>query len=232
MHPVEHTYYFSCIGPSLVLFASPFAYMWNSVHLMISPAASHSGWEDHFQSDQYHYLHHRFFECNYGTNGSPLDKWFGTFRDKLKERGTTYSGGSEEKVDEKTAAIHDTKASLLGLPEPGFVIYLALNCIIWVLIWFGASGQYGINEWNPHILAFLSSAGPLIIAQIMANITDKTNRSIFYPFHKDGWRTISGHLIISSLVCVGPIYIMIHMLLSEPGHSFYYLIRGFWSVAE
>ena len=30
------------------------------VHLiMILPAASHSGWEDHMQSDQYHYLHHR-----------------------------------------------------------------------------------------------------------------------------------------------------------------------------
>lgn len=32
------------------------------VHLLISPAASHSGWEDHFQSDIFHYLHHRYFE--------------------------------------------------------------------------------------------------------------------------------------------------------------------------
>ena len=39
---------------------------------------------------------------------------FGTFRDKLKEKGTSYRGGSEEKVDEKTAAIHDAKASLAG----------------------------------------------------------------------------------------------------------------------
>ena len=37
------------------------------IHLLISPAASHSGWEDHFQSDQFHYLHHVKFECNYGT---------------------------------------------------------------------------------------------------------------------------------------------------------------------
>ena len=60
MHPIEHLYYFSCVGPSLLVFASPFAFMWNGVHLLISPAASHSGWEDHFQSDQYHYLHHRY----------------------------------------------------------------------------------------------------------------------------------------------------------------------------
>ena len=31
------------------MFATPFAFMWNGVHLLISPAASHSGWEDHFQ---------------------------------------------------------------------------------------------------------------------------------------------------------------------------------------
>ena len=59
MHPIEHLYYYACVGPSLLVFASPFAFMWNGVHLLISPAASHSGWEDHFQSDQYHYLHHR-----------------------------------------------------------------------------------------------------------------------------------------------------------------------------
>ena len=65
------------------------------------------------QSDQYHYLHHRshsfdktrktevlrFFECNYGNSRTPFDKMFGTFRDKLAEDGTSYRGGSEEKVD-------------------------------------------------------------------------------------------------------------------------------------
>ena len=226
MHPVEHIYYYSCIGPSLVLFASPFAFMWNCVHLILSPAASHSGWEDHFQSDQYHYLHHRFFECNYGTSSTPFDKLFGTFRDKLNEKGTTYRGGADERIDEKTAITHDRKASLLGLPDPGFIIYMALNCFIWVLIWCAASKQYGIDQWNPHIIAFISSAGPVLIAQVMANLTDKANCSILYPFHKDGWKAMSLHLIISSLVCIGPVYIMIHMLLSNPGDSFYHSIRG------
>lgn len=69
MHPIEHLFYFSCVGPSLFIHASPFIMMWNGIHLLISPAASHSGWEDHFQSDQFHYLHHAKFECNYGTSG-------------------------------------------------------------------------------------------------------------------------------------------------------------------
>jgi sterol desaturase/sphingolipid hydroxylase (fatty acid hydroxylase superfamily) len=62
MHPVEHLYYFSCVLPSLYFYMSPFHMMWNGMHLLLSPAASHSGWEDHMQSDQFHYLHHAKFE--------------------------------------------------------------------------------------------------------------------------------------------------------------------------
>jgi sterol desaturase/sphingolipid hydroxylase (fatty acid hydroxylase superfamily) len=79
-HPIEHLYYFSCIFPSLYFWHSPFHFLFNGVHLLLSPAASHSGWEDHMQSDQFHYLHHRKFECNYGSASFPLDHLFGTFR--------------------------------------------------------------------------------------------------------------------------------------------------------
>jgi hypothetical protein len=49
MHPVEHLYYYACILPSLVCLASPFHFVWNGIHMLLAPAASHSGWEDHFQ---------------------------------------------------------------------------------------------------------------------------------------------------------------------------------------
>lgn len=165
----------------------------------------------------------RFFECNYGTSGTPFDKIFGTFRDKLKETGV-YKGGSEEKVDEKSAAIHDAKASLLGLPDPGFATYIALNCGIWALLYLAVQDKS--YDASPHYLAFLVSFGPLIIAQIMANLTERSKRSIFYPFHKDGWKTMSSHLIISALVCIGPVYLLVHMLLANPGQSFYFWLRN------
>ena len=56
MHPVEHLYYYACVLPSLLVLCSPFAFLWNGVHLLLSPAASHSGWEDHMQSDSFHYM--------------------------------------------------------------------------------------------------------------------------------------------------------------------------------
>ena len=139
----------------------------------------------------------------------------------MKETGT-YRGGSEEKVDEKSAAIHDSKASLLGLPEAGFATYMALNCGLWTLLYLAVHDK----AYDPHFLAFLVGFGPLIIAQVMANLTERSKRSIFYPFHRDGWKTMSSHLIISSLVCIGPVYILVHMLLANPSQSFYFWLRN------
>ena len=31
--------------------------------------------------DFFHQLHHKYFECNYGTVEMPWDRWFGTFHD-------------------------------------------------------------------------------------------------------------------------------------------------------
>ena len=144
-------------------------------YIFILSIASHSGWEDHFSSSQFHYLHHRFFECNYGSNSSPLDKIFGTFRDKLKESGTTYRGGSEEKVDAKSAAITDSKASLNSLPDLGFSIYMLINCTIWVLLGLAVTQQVNIlqsiyvfmskgsfTNYVDKILAFLPTSPPTL----------------------------------------------------------------------
>jgi sterol desaturase/sphingolipid hydroxylase (fatty acid hydroxylase superfamily) len=136
MHPVEHLYYFACIFPNLVFVCSPFAFVWNGVHLLLSPAASHSGYEDHFQSDAFHYLHHRYFECNYaGTDAAFMDVFFGTFK------GTF--------VEENPKPREDAKSSLRLLPTTEFVGYLAGSaaCV--------ASGVPVVVGFGPVVLATL-----------------------------------------------------------------------------
>ena len=59
--------------------------VWNLIHAVLAPAAGHSGYEDHWQSDQLHHIHHQYFECNYGNIGFPFDKWFGTIRHSIGE---------------------------------------------------------------------------------------------------------------------------------------------------
>ena len=193
----------------------------------------------------------RFFECNYGDSGTPYDKIFGTFRDKLKESGTTYQGGSEEKVsntcspddiqedlhpyqvDEKSARVHDTKATLLGLPDASFVIYLGLNCIVWALVWKEAGTRQ--PYLNPHLLAALASVGPVGLAQLMVSTQDPP-RPILYPFQRqahqkereadrkiliifrDSVGTIALHLLLPLLLCIGPVYALVSVAQNFNSH--------------
>ena len=41
---------------------------------------------------QHHYIHHAKFECNYGGGGIPVDAFFGTLRDTLTGKDSTYKG--------------------------------------------------------------------------------------------------------------------------------------------
>jgi len=153
MHPVEHMYYFACVLPSLVLYCSPFAFVWNGVHLLLSPAASHSGYEDHSQSDLFHYLHHYYFECNYaGSDAAFMDKAFGTFKGSFKD------------VPKQR---EDAKSTLRGMPTKEFAIYL-LGSAMCVVSWtFVAIQRHPVSANLALALSSLVGFGPVILASGM-----------------------------------------------------------------
>ncbi|MDE0941250.1 MAG: sterol desaturase family protein [Alphaproteobacteria bacterium] len=89
MHPVEHILYFSTVIVQWLLALHPVNALYQ-IHLAaFLPALSHSGFEklqvtksfDLDGGNHFHYLHHKYFECNYGGSLTPLDKAFGTFHD-------------------------------------------------------------------------------------------------------------------------------------------------------
>jgi sterol desaturase/sphingolipid hydroxylase (fatty acid hydroxylase superfamily) len=89
MHPVEHLLYFSGIVFHWIVPSHPLHALYHIVHAGLSPAPGHTGFDRVvvgddacFDTESYaHYLHHRYFECNYADGTVPLDKWFGTFHD-------------------------------------------------------------------------------------------------------------------------------------------------------
>ena len=190
MHPVEHLYYFACILPSLVFYCSPFAFLWNGVHLLLSPGASHSGYEDHFQSDAFHYLHHRYFECNYaGTDAAFLDLWFGTFQ-----------GSFQEGDREAPAAREDAKSSLRLLPTREFMTYLIGSGLCFVPL--------ALPLESPVATALITGTGPVVLASVVSKVFD-TRRGIS-PVKM----TITGttlHLLIGFLFCCVPIMMMAYL---------------------
>jgi sterol desaturase/sphingolipid hydroxylase (fatty acid hydroxylase superfamily) len=89
MHPVETVIYLSVCLIHWVVPSHPIHFLYNLQHAALGPSSSHHGFEGPIANGKwptgsyFHYLHHRYFECNYGDSGIPLDKWFGSFRDGL-----------------------------------------------------------------------------------------------------------------------------------------------------
>ena len=165
MHPVEHLYYYACVLPSLVFYCSPFALLWNGVHLLMSPAASHSGWEDNFQSDVFHYMHHRYFECNYaGTDAGFMDLLFGTFKGSMDE---------SEKDGPKARA--DAKSTLRSIPTTEFITYLSgsyLCFAIWAYVGFPHADP-ALSKYIAAAISLLTGFGPILLAVSMSYIFGK-----------------------------------------------------------
>ena len=89
MHPVEVWIYFQCAALQLFLPLTPFHFIFNLQHTTLTPGAGHSGWDPSMGvhgGSYFHYLHHRYFECNYGEGTIPVDKWFNTFRSHIDDK--------------------------------------------------------------------------------------------------------------------------------------------------
>lgn len=193
MHPVEHLYYFACILPSLVFYCSPFAFVWNGVHLLLSPAASHSGYEDHFQSDMFHYLHHRYFECNYaGTDAAFMDIAFGTFKASFNEHPIDKDGPKPRE---------DAKSSLRVLPTQEFTAYLTGSALC-TLLWANtAINGYVVSSNQALLLSSAVGFGPVILASLMSGLS---NSGTIHPV-KMSFFANSLHLFFGVLFCSIPI---------------------------
>lgn len=89
MHPVESFILMSDTVLFLLVPAHPIHVIFLLFHHGVGAPTSHAGFEkvkfgrlaSVEVGDFFHQLHHKFFDCNYGTWETPWDKWFGTFHD-------------------------------------------------------------------------------------------------------------------------------------------------------
>ena len=89
MHPAEHLLYLSTLLIHWIVPSHPIHLFFHVIYQGPGAAMSHTGYEDLLIKDKrrlalgtfYHQLHHRYYECNYGNQEMPWDRWFGTFHD-------------------------------------------------------------------------------------------------------------------------------------------------------
>ena len=107
MHPAEHIIYFGTCLIHFVIPSDPLHVVWHLMFNGLAAAAGHSGYNEISNkkdgesslphASYFHYLHHKYFECNYGELLFPFDKWFGTFHDGTKESGEKIFGSRKLK---------------------------------------------------------------------------------------------------------------------------------------
>lgn len=107
MHPVEHVIFLGSVLIHFIVPANPVHILYHMQYLTLTAATTHCGFEGLVVKDKnrlklgtfHHQMHHRYFECNYGSLEVPWDKLFGSFHDgtveadqRIKERRTRIMG--------------------------------------------------------------------------------------------------------------------------------------------
>ncbi len=90
MHPVEHLLYFATAAYHFIIPSHPLLAIYQLNFAGFGAVVGHIGFDKMEVTEDkaldshafIHYLHHKYFEVNYGGDGLiPLDKWFGTWHD-------------------------------------------------------------------------------------------------------------------------------------------------------
>lgn len=227
MHPVEHLYYYTCYAPLLVLAlpavasalpvasaTAPFLLFWMGLHVVITPAASHSGYEDHFSADLAHYLHHRYCECNYAA-GINFDAYFGTYEATLRStKGKKVEGTTKATVTDAAAPL-DPKATLAGwMPENPLYQFGYLSLYAWVFV----DAVFGPHKIPPTVAAVLLSFGPalwaLVLSLVYRPLKNSWRKLLLAPFDKDSVSSLALHLGLGVALGVLPSTILFYLVLS------------------
>jgi sterol desaturase/sphingolipid hydroxylase (fatty acid hydroxylase superfamily) len=96
MHPVEHALYFSTVFVHVIIPSNPIIALYQLHFAGFGAIPGHIGFDKielgvgvAIDSHAYtHYLHHKYFEVNYGDGLIPLDKLFGTWHNGSAEGET------------------------------------------------------------------------------------------------------------------------------------------------
>lgn len=89
MHPVEHLLYFATAAYHLLIPSNPVLVIYQLHMAGFGAVVGHVGFDKVEVTDEKavdshafaHYLHHKYFEVNYGDGLIPFDRWFGTWHD-------------------------------------------------------------------------------------------------------------------------------------------------------
>ena len=178
----------------------------------------------------------KYFECNYGPADCPLDRWFGTFKERIEPKQGKHEGKQEPPTAEKLAVVTDAKATLLAPPEPSYLLYLSLTVVLpWMVLAHVLATPAALASWpmGPHSVSFLVAIWPAACAYLLVALSEPATllatprKLLAAPFYKEALLGALGlHLTLATAITILPVYHLVHTCLAEPGASAYCTMRG------
>ena len=112
MHPLEHLFLYSDVAIHWLVASHPIHVIFNAMLHTVAGPTSHCGYHEvkltRFYSlklgDFMHQLHHRYFDCNYGSYETPWDKVFGSFHDGTEAGNEHIKERRRRMFEQKNAA--------------------------------------------------------------------------------------------------------------------------------
>lgn len=113
MHPIEHLIFFSAVFLHWLIPSHPLLAIFQMQVAGLSPSQGHTGFDEFVIGDRrvktggyFHYLHHKLFEVNYGSDGViVLDKLLGTFYDGSPASREAMINRRKQRAAKKAASI-------------------------------------------------------------------------------------------------------------------------------
>ncbi|MDU8944773.1 sterol desaturase family protein [Ovoidimarina sediminis] len=92
-HPIEQMIFLGSVFVHVIVGAHPVHILFHLQYFFLTAMTTHTGYQGLLIRDKnrlnlgtfHHQMHHRYFECNYGSLEIPWDKWMGTFHDGTPE---------------------------------------------------------------------------------------------------------------------------------------------------
>ena len=114
MHPIEHLMFFSSVLIHWLMAAHPILILFHMQHQALTAATSHAGFDALLVKDKrslelgnfHHQMHHRYFECNYGSLEVPWDKVFGSYHDGSEDSHQSFLKRRKAMMDQARNVIN------------------------------------------------------------------------------------------------------------------------------
>lgn len=171
------------------------------------------------RSDQFHYIHHQKFECNYSA-AQPVnfDGHFDHFVPSLRPKHSSPDTPQDPPKVAVAGLAESNPTARLGVPKPPAFLFNCLAGVIFGVVYWGVFANVGAPRVThifhifpvEMVVAAVGAVGP-IAACFAVRATTKDSQPWSWPFHNESSWKFGVHIAGAVVSCVIPLWVFLFL---------------------